>query len=147
MSKSKSPVLFHFLSPCTLPRRGPLKAFLVSIFKKKNRPLESVTIIFCDDKHLLSLNRQFLQHDYYTDILSFPLSSPRKPLVGEIYISIDRVRDNAVNLGNSFKEELHRVIFHGILHFCGFRDKSPAEIKEIRSEEDRYLKAYFSVKG
>ena len=89
---------------------------------------------------------QFLKHDFYTDILSFPLSAKGEPLIGEIYISVDRVRDNAKNLGASFREELHRVIFHGILHFCGYKDKSPADIILMRSREDKCLKTYFRKK-
>jgi rRNA maturation RNase YbeY len=147
MSKSKPPVLFHFLVSCSLPNRGNLKAFIRSVFEKEGRQLESVTIIFCDDNHLLNLNRLFLQHDFYTDILSFPLSSPHKPLIAEVYISIDRVRENAKNLNYSFKEELHRVIIHGILHFCGYKDKSSADIKKMRSLEDKWLKVYFKPNG
>jgi len=102
-----------------------------------------VNIIFCDDKFLLTLNVQFLHHDYYTDILSFPLSAKGNPLIAEVYISTDRVKDNAKNLESSFREELHRVIFHGILHFCGYNDKSKPEIKKMRAAEDRYLISYF----
>ena len=116
-----------------------LKAFIVSMFRKERKSLEKVNIIFCDDKFLLSLNLQFLHHDYYTDILSFPLSAEGKPINAEIYISIDRVKDNAKNLETSFREELHRVIFHGILHFCGYNDKSQKEIKRMRALEDQYL--------
>ncbi len=102
-----------------------------------------VNIIFCDDKFLLTLNLQFLHHDYYTDILSFPFSANGKPLIAEVYISTDRVKDNAKNLESSFREELHRVIFHGILHFCGYNDKSKTDIKKMRVAEDRYLASYF----
>jgi rRNA maturation RNase YbeY len=102
-----------------------------------------IGIIFCDDNFLLTLNRQFLDHDYYTDILSFPLSDKGKPLEAEIYISTDRVRDNARNLESSFQEELHRVIFHGILHFCGFSDHTQKEIRRMREAEDLYLNSYF----
>jgi probable rRNA maturation factor len=145
MSKKNSPVQFHFLYPCTLTNRGALKAFIVSIFKKQSRPLEGLNIVFCADGYLLTLNKQFLQHDFYTDILSFPLTRPHDPLVAEIYISIDRVRENAQNIGATLKEELHRVIFHGILHFCGYRDKSSTDIREMRAMEDKYLKAYFKL--
>jgi rRNA maturation RNase YbeY len=146
MSKKVFPVQFHFLTPCALADRRMLKGFIVSIFKKEKRPLESILFVFCDDKTLLSLNVQFLKHDYYTDILSFPLSAPRKPLIGEIYISVQRVRENAANLDSSFREELHRVIFHGILHFCGFKDKTQADIRLMRKKEDKYLDAYFKMK-
>ena len=101
-----------------------LKGFILSIFKKEKRSLERFCLSFVTTKPCSDLNVQFLKHDYYTDILSFPLSGPRKPLIGEIYISVQRVRENAANLDSSFREELHRVIFHGILHFCGFKDKT-----------------------
>ena len=146
MNKTKSPIQFHFLLPCTLNARTPLKAFIISVFKKEKKSLSGLNIIFCDDDYLLTLNEQFLHHDYYTDILSFPLSGPGDPLVAEIYISIDRVRDNAGNHQASFREELHRVIFHGILHFCGYKDTSSADIKKIRGMEDKYLKTYFRLK-
>jgi probable rRNA maturation factor len=141
MSK-KVLVQFHFLKPCTLPNRRGLKKFILSIFKKEKRVLEELNIIFCDDEYLLGLNRQFLHHDFYTDILSFPLSKVNQPLIAEIYISVDRVHDNAQTARSTLKEELHRVIFHGVLHFCGYKDKSSTDIKTIRSMEEKYLKAY-----
>ena len=142
MIKEKPSVRLHFLSKFNLDSRERLKAFILVRFRKEKKPLESLEIIFCDDDHLIGLNRQFLNHDYYTDILSFPLSAPGKPLIGEIYISIDRVRDNAKNLKSSFKMELHRVIFHGVLHFCGYKDKSVADIRLMRSKEEKWLKVY-----
>ena len=108
----------------------------------EKKSLEELDIIFCDDEYLLALNKQFLQHDFYTDILSFPYSNADKPLVAEIYISIDRVRENAKSSGSTFEKELHRVIFHGVLHFCGYKDKSRADIKKMRLMEDRFLKSY-----
>ena len=141
MSK-KVPVQFHFLKPCTLPNRGGLKKFIQSIFKKEKRTLEELNIIFCDDEYLLGLNRQFLHHDFYTDILSFPLSGANQPLLAEIYISVDRVHDNARNAGSTLKDELHRVIFHGVLHFCGYKDKTRTDIRTMRSMEEKYLRAY-----
>jgi probable rRNA maturation factor len=100
--------------------------------------------IFCTDEYLLQVNRDFLQHDYYTDIITFDLSDTSKRVSGEIYISVDRVKDNALTQGVSFTEELHRVIFHGALHLCGYKDKKPAEVKAMRSAEDKYLELYFS---
>jgi rRNA maturation RNase YbeY len=143
MNKKIAEVQFHFPSPVSLQNRRPLKAFILSIFRKEKRSLEAINIVFCDDKFLLTLNRQFLKHDYYTDILSFTLSENGKPLMAEIYISSDRVTDNAKNLESSFREELHRVIFHGILHYCGYNDKTQRDIKRMRQAEDRYLAAYF----
>jgi len=143
----KLPVQFHFLVSCTLTNRGSLKNFILSIFKKEKRSLENINIVFCDDKYLLDLNRRFLQHDFYTDILSFPLSEVDKPLVGEIYISIERVRENARSLGSTLNDELHRVIFHGVLHFCGYHDKSGSDIRVMRKKEEYYLLAYHKALG
>jgi probable rRNA maturation factor len=142
MSKNKPVVRLHFLSKFNLTSREALKSYILYRFKKEKKSFESLDIVFCDDDHLLQLNRQFLKHDYYTDILSFPLSGPGQPLVAEIYISIDRVRDNAKNLDSSFKMELHRVIFHGILHFCGYKDKSRVDIRRMREMEEKWLKGY-----
>jgi probable rRNA maturation factor len=146
MNKLNTRVQFHFQTPCNLPDRSLLKTFIISVFRKEKKSLAELNIVFCDDDYLLTLNKRFLRHNYYTDILSFPLSTPGRPLVAEMYISTDRVRDNAGNLQESFQEELHRVIFHGILHFLGFKDKSAADINRMRAMEDRYLKAYFVKK-
>jgi probable rRNA maturation factor len=142
MSKTNPLIQLHFISKCSLSSRGKLKAFIPSIFKKEGRSLESLSIIFCNDSYLLELNREFLSHDFYTDILSFKLSSSGNPLIAEIYISVDRVRDNAKNLNSTFKSEIHRVIFHGILHFCGYKDKSPSDIINMRAAENKLLKRY-----
>ncbi|HEV3223101.1 MAG TPA: rRNA maturation RNase YbeY [Puia sp.] len=142
MIKTKPSVRLHFPSKFNLAYRGRLKAFSASIFKKEKKSLKSLNIIFCDDNYLLELNQEFLKHDFYTDILSFRLSPPGEPLVAEIYISIDRVRDNAKNLNSPFKSELYRVIFHGILHFCGYKDKTHSDILKMRAMEDKWLKRY-----
>ena len=147
MNKNSQTIQFHFPAKCSLNKRQQLKTFILSIFRKERRSVEMVDIIFCDDNFLLALNREFLLHDYYTDILSFPLSGKGKPLIAEIYISADRVRDNAKNLESSFREELHRVIFHGILHFCGHKDKSQSELRKMRAAENKYLKAYLKAGG
>lgn len=123
--------------------RRKLKAFLSRFFPKEGKQLTSLNIIFCTDDALLEINRNFLQHDYYTDIITFPLSEKGQPIVAELYISIDRVKDNAQNGNNSFKEELHRVIFHGCLHLIGYGDKSSQQIKKMREREDHYLRLYF----
>lgn len=96
--------------------------------------IDYINYVFCSDDHLLEMNRRYLSHDYYTDILSF--QSSREPLSGDIYISVDRVRDNAKELGLKFNEELLRVISHGFLHFMGFTDKNPTEQSKMRQQED-----------
>lgn len=135
-------ITFNFPERITLRERGRLKAFLISLFRKEKTPLAELHYIFCSDRHLLEINRQFLQHDFYTDIITFPLSDPGQPVSGEIYISVDRVRENARELGNQLSAELLRVIFHGALHLCGYKDKKPAEVRLMRQTEDKYLQKW-----
>ncbi len=97
-----------------------------------------INYIFCDDSYLLNLNVEFLKHDTYTDIISFDYSIGNE-LHGDIYISIERVRENASKYGVSFQNELSRVMIHGVLHFCGYKDKTKAESILMRSKEDFYL--------
>lgn len=144
VSSSKSKLRFFFEQKgFTLENRTQLKGFIESIFLKEKKQLSSINYIFCSDERLLKINRQFLHHDYFTDIITFDLSE-NKATEAEIYISIDRVRGNAKGLGNSFKSELHRVIFHGALHLCGYKDKSKVEMKEMRNKEEYYLSQYLS---
>ncbi len=138
-------ISFNFLLKSVEPRqRGKLKAFLSLLFKKEQTRFQSLDYIFCNDDYLLGINQQFLQHNDYTDIITFNLAGKQHPLQGEIYISLDRVRENAALLKQSFKQELHRVIFHGALHLCGYKDKSAADIKKMRAKEDYYLNLYFA---
>jgi probable rRNA maturation factor len=137
-------VQFFFLSNnITLKERTRLKNFIPQIFKKHRVAFESLNYIFCSDEYLLQINKEHLQHNFYTDIITFHLSTKGSPLIGEIYISTERVRDNANTLGTSLKEELHRVIFHGALHLCGYKDKQPKEIKQMRQAENNCLEMYF----
>ncbi len=141
---SSSKVCFFFETRgFSLEKRNVLKARVETLFRKEGKALESLNYIFCTDQRLLEINRQYLRHDYYTDIISFDLSAG-PATIGEIYISIDRVRDNASNLGISFKAELHRVIFHGALHLCGYGDKKRGEVEVMRKREDYWLSRYFS---
>ncbi|MBV4356200.1 rRNA maturation RNase YbeY [Pinibacter aurantiacus] len=144
MNKQQTPVIsFHFLEvQFSFTQRTALKQFLIGMFKKEKKPLESLNYVFCSDEYLLEINNNYLQHNYYTDIVTFELSATNKT-VGDIYISVDRVKDNAENLEQSFKRELHRVIFHGALHLCGYRDKTAKEQEKMREMEDKYLKLYF----
>jgi probable rRNA maturation factor len=142
MPANNAKIQFHILQKVSLKDRTQLKRFLTSLFKKEKKPLAELNYIFCSDQYLLEINRQFLQHDFYTDIITFPLSDPGQPISGEIYISVDRVRENAAAFGSSIRKELHRVIFHGALHLCGYKDKSPRDEKLMRKMEDRYLALY-----
>ena len=139
---SKSKVCFFFQNvKARLTHRTLLKKYIHAVFKKEGKKLESLNYIFCTDKVLLEINRKYLKHDFYTDIITFDLSET-ETIRAEIYISVDRVRENAMKLEVSFKSELHRVIFHGMLHLCGYNDKTQAEKKKIRSKEDHYLNKY-----
>lgn len=139
---SKSKVCFFFEhKEFSLEKRGQLKRFIESLFKKEKRELDSINYIFCTDKRLLKINQDFLYHDYFTDIITFDLSESKKT-VAEVYISIDRVRENSLKLGVFFRHELLRVIFHGALHLCGYTDKTIKGEKEMRAREDYYLLKY-----
>jgi probable rRNA maturation factor len=142
-SASKSKVYFFFQAPVSLQDRVKLKKFIESIFKKEKKKIQSLNYVFCTDEELLEINRQYLDHDYYTDIVSFELSKKNEPAEGDIYISIDRVRDNALSLGEPLYKELHRVIFHGALHLCGYKDKTRSQSLEMRNKEEEYLSRYF----
>ena len=144
MNSLKRQVRFHHLSSAfSLADRGRLKAFIIKVFKNENQLLDKISVIFCSDAYLLDINKKSLGHDYYTDIISFPLSEPGCPIHAELYISVDRVRENAYLFKKSFANELHRVIFHGVLHLCGYMDKSRAEKSLMRRMEDHYLLGYF----
>lgn len=122
--------------------RRIVKATLRTLFKKEGRKLADLHYIFVSDERLLEINRQFLRHDFYTDIITFPLSEPNQPISGEIYISVDRVRENAREYDNTITRELLRVIFHGALHLCGYGDKTAREEKAMRQKEEKYLKLH-----
>ena len=140
------PKVNFFFSECkpTLRHRLRLKRFIIAIFKQEKRLLESISFVFTNDKRLLELNKNYLNHDYYTDIITFELSEKNRPTVAEVYISCDRVQENAKIHNNSFKEELHRVIFHGVLHLCGYKDKANNQSKQMRGKENSYLRRYFT---
>lgn len=118
-----------------------VKKFIEQIFLKEAVPLEGVDYVFCSDEYLLKINTSFLQHDFYTDIITFDLSEGEE-VKGEVYISLERVKENASMHQASYQEEVLRVIFHGALHLCGYRDKKKSEIKEMRAKEDYYLRLF-----
>jgi probable rRNA maturation factor len=118
--------------------RQKLKTAIEGIFRKEGKRLTSLNYIFCSDKALLEINRQYLDHDFFTDIISFDLSEYNST-IGEIFISVERVRENALKFKTSFKEELLRVIFHGALHLCGYQDKTRVDQLKMKQKEDFYL--------
>lgn len=129
-----------------LKDKRKLKNFLVDLFTAEGQGLKSLHFIFCSDAYLLEINKQFLQHDTYTDIVTFEMGEDPAVTEGEIYISIERVLENAKKFNVSIAQEQHRVIFHGALHLCGFKDKSKKDAALMRSKEDEYLEKYFDNK-
>lgn len=141
---SKSKVCFFFLSgKIYLPNRNHLKNFISNVLRKEGKKLESLNILFCTDKTILEINRKYLKHDYYTDIITFDLSGTGT-IHAEIYISVERVKENAQYLGVFFKSEILRVIFHGILHLSGYNDKTKKEKEKIREKEDLLINNYLN---
>ena len=129
-------IQFHFadVKP-TLKDRNQLRSWVELVTKKEKHQVGDLSFIFCSDEYLLQMNRDHLQHDYYTDVITFDYSEGNT-IAGEIYISIDRIRDNAKTLGIPATHELHRVMIHGVLHLLGYKDKSPKSKKEMTAKED-----------
>ena len=129
----------------SLRSRTELKTFINKQCLKEGVHIETLQYVFCSDAFLLDINNRFLNHNFYTDIISFDLSEQKGRLIGDVYISIDRVKENAKTEGNLYTHELLRVIFHGALHFCGYKDKKPADARLMRTMEDKWLKAYLKI--
>ncbi len=137
-------ISFSFLQTIVLAKRKELKAFIESMVEMEGKQADTLGFIFCSDDYLLKINKDYLKHDYYTDIITFDLSEPGKGIIsGEIYISVDTVRDNALRFKTTIVQELHRVIFHGVLHLCGYSDKTKTQQLVMREMEDKYLDLYF----
>ncbi len=128
-----------------LGAKRPLSAFLDALIRSYRPGLKRIRLsyIFMSDDALLRINQDFLQHDTYTDIITFDLSEADNALDGEIYISVDRVAENALKFKTGYDRELHRVIFHGALHLCGLRDKKIAEQQAMRTAEDAALAEWY----
>lgn len=129
-----------------LKQKRALSKFISDDIVLKHLDVQKIDInyIFCNDESLLEKNIAFLDHNTLTDIITFDLSATEDDLMAELYISVDRVADNAASFGVSYEQELHRVIFHGILHLCGFKDKTDKDAKEMRRQEDLCIRAYFN---
>lgn len=131
-----------------LKERRRLSAFIKEIVATHRPDISKIQLdyIFCSDAFLLEMNQTYLDHDTYTDIITFDMSPSESSLTGEIYISIDRIKENAEKFAVAYTAELHRVIFHGALHLCGFKDKTPKECQEMRRQEDACLALYLEKK-
>lgn len=132
-------IQFSFQTNYPLKARTKIKQWIKQVIEAKGKKTGNITYIFCDDEYLLEVNKQYLQHDYYTDVITFDYVE-NDLISGDIFISTDRVRENALAFGSSETEELHRVIIHGALHLLGLKDKSEKEASQMRQAENDALK-------
>lgn len=123
-----------------LKHKTILRNWISSIIESENQSLDEINYIFCSDDYLLDINRQYLNHDYYTDIITFDnRESAEEPILSDIFISVDRIKDNAQNLGIEFSQELYRVLIHGVLHLLGHADKTEQQQADMRKREEASL--------
>lgn len=120
-----------------------LKEAVKNLTIQEGKVLKDLSLVFTDDDYLLEVNKQFLNHDYFTDVITFDYSAFPE-VSGDVMISLERVSENASSLDQSFEQEFYRVVFHGVLHLCGYNDKSKEEAVLMRSKEDFYLNMFVS---
>jgi rRNA maturation RNase YbeY len=136
-------VIFHVADvSISLKNKRQIKLLIQEIFKLENYRLKKVVYVFCSDEYLLQLNQQHLNHDYFTDTLTFQLSAPKQAIEGEIYISIERIQENAKLYEVPYENELLRVIIHSALHLCGYKDESKRLKNQMHQKENFYIDLY-----
>ncbi|WP_194775140.1 rRNA maturation RNase YbeY [Pararhodonellum marinum] len=128
-----------------LPQKLKVKKWLREIAAIHGFWISNLNFIFCSDEYLYELNRDYLDHDTYTDIITFDNSENSKVIEGDVFISIDRVKENARNRNEVFEKELRRVLSHGVLHLCGFKDKTQKDSLKMREKEDFALSVFDSL--
>lgn len=136
-------ISFSFQKKINLHSRTKLKEWINKTAEQREKKIGNISYIFCSDDELLQINNQYLKHDYYTDVITFDYSEGAV-LNGDIFISVDRVRDNAKQVGVTFEEELYRVMIHGVLHLSGVNDKTEQQAKQMRKAEEDSLKLLFA---
>ncbi len=141
MTEQQGLILFHIEPPLIfkLQNQDRVEVWLRSVIKAENHQLDHINYIFCTDKYLHKINMEYLQHDTYTDIITFDNSEEENWIESDIFVSIDRIKENAQNMNIDFYTELHRVLVHGVLHLLGYKDKSHEEAQKMREMEDFYL--------
>jgi rRNA maturation RNase YbeY len=143
MAKALCNITFNYLNHSfSLRNRKKIKVYLQKKLNEEGKTIERINYVFCDDAYLLEMNKQYLNHDTLTDIITFELSADGDALVSDIYISVERVKENARFFKVKFHDELLRVIFHGALHLAGFKDKKKADKSVMREKEDEWLQQY-----
>lgn len=138
MSDSLSSIEFHFENEFSLNNKQSIANWIQATAKRENKHIGQLNYIFCNDEYLHKINVEFLNHDTYTDIITFDYCVGNE-LISDIYISTERVAENAIEFGATFSDELDRVIIHGLLHLCGYKDKSKEEEELMREKENYYL--------
>jgi rRNA maturation RNase YbeY len=134
-------ISFNYETEFQLDNETQFSDWISRVILSENKKDGDINYIFCDDEYILEINKQYLDHDYYTDIISFDYSVGNE-LNGDIFVSIERVKENATDFNATFDEELKRVIIHGILHYCGYKDKSEEDEALMRSKEDEKTKMF-----
>lgn len=134
-------IQFFFENIDEIPISAATISWLEDVIKTENKKLGEINYILCDDEYLLKVNQDFLDHDYYTDIITFDYVKG-KTISGDIFVSLPRISDNAKTLVKDFNSEFHRVLAHGILHLMGYKDKTEEEITVMRQKEDFYLNVF-----
>ncbi|PTX60481.1 rRNA maturation RNase YbeY [Kordia periserrulae] len=134
-------ISFHYETEFELPNEAQIQAWIGNVIASENKREGDINYIFCDDDYLHKLNVEFLNHDTLTDIISFD-NSVGNELHGDIFISVERVADNAEDFKVSFEEELRRVMVHGVLHYCGYKDKTETEQDEMTAKENEKLQMF-----
>ena len=129
-------------APIPIKHRKRVRQLIFELFVKERVPFEKLSFIFCSDEYLLHLNKEHLGHDYYTDVITFHLSDPLEEVVGEVYLSTERIKENAKAYDEAYQTELLRVMIHGALHLCGYKDKTKAGQKKMRLKEGLYLQLF-----
>ena len=129
-----------------ISNKKEIRALLKKICKKENKKISFINCVFCSDNRLLEINKKYLNHTYLTDVVTFDFTINKKNIEGDIYISIDRVKENAKKYKETFKKELLRVIIHGLLHLIGFLDKTKEEKNTMTLKENEYLSLYSKLK-
>ncbi|MEY5000334.1 MAG: rRNA maturation RNase YbeY [Bacteroidota bacterium] len=123
--------------------RNELKHAVKDLVISEGKKLKDLSLVFTDDDYLLEVNKQYLNHDYFTDVITFDYSS-FPDVSGDVMISLDRVKDNAASMKLDYEMEFYRVVFHGVLHLCGYKDKDSTDAKEMRAKEDFYINRFVS---
>ena len=119
-------------------KRRETTAWIKAVAASYGKKVGDIAYIFCDDEKILEVNREYLQHDYYTDIITFDYTEG-DTISGDLFISLDTVKSNSEEQGTAYEEELHRVIIHGVLHLCGINDKGPGEREQMEAAENKAL--------